>query len=277
MPELPEVEVLTRSIRAYIDGQKCLALDVFNKNLREPVDEPALRNLLIGKTVKSVFRRGKYLCLELPQGHVLVHLGMSGRLLESASATPSLKHTHAVFKFASGYLHFVDPRRFGLIVCTSNRKTGKQSDVSQCKWLKDLGPEPLEGDLKQHLFMSSRTKKQPIKSFLMDASIVVGVGNIYASEALFCAGISPLRPASSLTLQECQRLARCIRKTLQAAIAAGGTTFRDYRGADGLPGYFKRELNVYDRAGEACKKCGNPLVQIRQTGRSTYFCRFCQK
>jgi formamidopyrimidine-DNA glycosylase len=203
---------------------------------------------------------------------------MTGNILERPSAAPEIAHTHAVFTVRdkqgrTKFLHFVDPRRFGKIACLK----GKAWDEHEL--FADLGPEPLEltgAELGRHLYAVSRGKKQPVKTFLMDARNVVGVGNIYASEALFRAGISPRRRAGAVTRGGYDALAAAVRETLAASIAAGGTTFRDFRSADGSPGYYAVLLNVYDRGGEPCKTCGQKIRQLRQGGRSTFYCAFCQ-
>jgi len=276
MPELPEVECLARSVRAYLDGFSCRGVRILQPSLREAVNKAAVTRVLKDQKILGVTRRSKYLLMETAKGTCVVHLGMSGQLLAASSAAVTHKHTHAVFEFvgedaASRWLHYVDPRRFGLIGGIAAR------DLATHRWFVGLGPEPLTcADLGLHLFEQSRGRKQPVKVFLMDAARVVGVGNIYASESLFRAGISPLRGAGTLTAPEFIRLGGCIKETLLAAIEAGGTTIRDYRDSSGSPGYFAVRLAVYDRAGEPCIQCGKPVQSTRLGGRSTFYCAFCQ-
>jgi formamidopyrimidine-DNA glycosylase len=279
MPELPEVECLSRAVRETLVGATIKDLEFFRADLRDPIPMEELRATLVGQPVLDVFRRSKYLLLRSPQGLAVIHLGMTGNLLKRSSPKPELPHTHVIFTYqdhqgATGYLHFVDPRRFGRLACL------EESGLDQHVLFRSLGPEPLASSpqaLGLYLFEKSRKRKVPIKNFIMDARVLVGVGNIYASESLFRAGISPKRRAGSVTLDRYERLASAIQRTLEAAIAAGGTSFRDFKNASGDPGYFSINLNVYGRDGEPCPNCQKILVTIRQGGRSTYFCTFCQK
>jgi formamidopyrimidine-DNA glycosylase len=206
---------------------------------------------------------------------------MTGNIFFEQSAVPARLHTHAVFHIAAAnggeaWLHFVDPRRFGRIDAVE----GGDGELAGHPSFADLGPEPLEataGELGRYLFETSRGRSAPVKSFLMDQRVVVGVGNIYASESLFRAGIHPGRKAGAIPRPRYELLARYIRETLEKAIAAGGTSFSDYRHPDGETGYFQVELNVYDRAGEPCPVCGAKVRLLRQAGRSTFFCGSCQK
>jgi formamidopyrimidine-DNA glycosylase len=276
MPELPEVECLTRAVRRVLKGGRLVEASFFRKDLRDPIPIDVFNELLVGQRIDDVFRRSKYMLFRTEKGYAIFHLGMTGNMLLSESAEPKIAHTHAVFRIEKkggreGFLHFVDPRRFGRIACIEG------ATFAEHAFFADLGPEPLETkQLGAHLYAASRGKKQPIKPFLMDAHTVVGVGNIYASEALFRAGISPKRSAKSVTLARYERLAAAVKDTLKASIAAGGTTFRDFKNAGGDPGYYKVKLAVYDRAGEPCTSCGNKVRQIRQAGRSTFFCPVCQ-
>jgi formamidopyrimidine-DNA glycosylase len=280
MPELPEVECLSRAVRETLVGTTIRDLQFFRADLRDPIPTDELRATLVGQPVVDVFRRSKYLLLRSPRGLAVIHLGMTGNLLRRSSPQPELPHTHAIFTYEGpqgdvGYLHFVDPRRFGRLGCLEG-----DSDFEEHVFFRSLGPEPLAGaakDLGTYLFEKSRKRKVPVKNFIMDAKVLVGVGNIYASESLFRSGISPKRRAGSVTLERYERLASAIQETLEAAIAAGGTSFRDFKNTSGDPGYFSIHLNVYGRDGEPCPSCQKKLVTIRQGGRSTYYCPFCQK
>ena len=277
MPELPEVESLTRMVRSVLEGGRLEEAVFLRQDLRAPIPIDAFRDMLVGQVIESVSRRSKYMLLKSSKGCGVFHLGMSGKILESNRAEPEAKHTHAIFtiKDVSGavrYLHFVDPRRFGRIDCLPVEALAEHA------LFHDLGPEPIDTqELGQHLFKISRGRKTAIKCFIMDARNVVGVGNIYASESLFRAGISPRRRAGVVTRVQYESLATAIKATLLDAIAAGGTTFRDFKTPDGKPGYFAVSLNVYNRDGQPCRKCGRAVRLIRQSGRATYYCAFCQK
>lgn len=275
MPELPEVECLTRSVASAISGLKCVEIDFYRDAIRDPIPKDKLRDVLVGQKIERVYRRSKYLLMETAAGIGVVHLGMTGNLLGFDSKDPTIKHTHVVFTFGKGRkklsFHYVDPRRFGRISALF------PDEIDEHEWFRDLGPEPLETvRLSEHLFKASRKKSSPVKSFLMDPNVVVGVGNIYACESLFLAGINPLRKALDLSQSEYALVAAAIKKTLKKAIAAGGTTFRDFKNSDGSAGYFVVDLNVYDRSKKPCLKCGNPVNMERISGRSTFFCPFCQ-
>ena len=241
-----------------------------NRDLRLPV--PAkLATDLQGQCVRAVKRKGKYLLLYIDTGVVIVHLGMSGSLRIVAATTPPQKHDHIDIVFdGDRCLRFHDPRRFGLMLFT-------RDDPLQHALLKDMGSEPLEagfhGDL---LFKKSRGRKVAIKQFIMNAHNVAGVGNIYASEALYLAGIHPLRPAGRIARRRYALLADSIKRVLQDAISAGGTTLRNFVNGDGQPGYFRQHLNVYDRDGQPCRSCRTPVRHIQQGQRSTYYCGHCQ-
>jgi formamidopyrimidine-DNA glycosylase len=246
------------------------SVKVRHRALRWPV--PAnLERVLAGQVIQHVSRRGKYLLLRTPTGHVLVHLGMSGslRIVEAGDAVR--KHDHVDFELASGkVLRFHDPRRFGCILWL-------EGDPQQHPLLADLGPEPLSDDFNaDYLFTLSRKRKAPVKQFIMDSHVVVGVGNIYANEALFLSGILPSRQAGSISKARYAKLVKAIKQVLAKAIASGGTTLRDFVGGDGKPGYFKQQLHVYGRGGEPCTACKAPLTEIRQGQRSTVYCRKCQ-
>jgi len=277
MPELPEVECLTNAVRATALGWTVSDVRFLRQDLRAPIPTKRFKALFTGQKLSEISRRSKYMLWKVDgQGYGIFHLGMSGNFLMRPTGEVQMKHTHAVFTLSRPrrkdvYLHFVDPRRFGIIDCCT------LTELEDHKYFRELGPEPLSCEnLADHLFTRSRRRKQPIKAFLMDAKNVVGVGNIYASEALFRAGIRPLKAAGKVNTSAYERLAQAVDETLTAAIAAGGTTFRDFRNADGNPGYFALRLNVYDRAGAACGQCGEKIRQVKLAGRSTFYCRRCQ-
>jgi len=270
MPELPEVETTCRAIAPYVVGQAITDVVVRDRRLRWPVPR-GLRGKLLGHKTVAVERRAKYLLLRFAHGTLIMHLGMSGSLRIVTGAQAPAKHDHLDLEFQSGVkLRLRDPRRFGSVLWTS-------ADPMTHSLLAGLGPEPF-GSLCSgaYLYDKSRGRKQALKNFIMDSRIIVGVGNIYASEALFRAGIRPQRRAGKITQQECARLIEAIRAVLRAAISAGGTTLRDYVSGIGQPGYFAVDLQVYDRAGKPCPKCGRPIKQTRIGQRSAFFCGKCQ-
>jgi len=238
--------------------------------LRWPVDVQTSATF-VGCTIRRAGRRAKYLLLETDVGTMILHLGMSGSLRVLPASTPRIAHDHVDIELDSGKtLRFNDPRRFGSLLFTA--------DPATHPLLKGLAPEPLEDGFDgEYLWKITRRRKVAIKQLIMNARLVVGVGNIYASEALFRARIRPRRQSRSLSRQECVRLARAIRATLTMAVKAGGTTLRDYIGADGNPGYFRQKLYVYERAGKPCRVCRKPVRQFTQGGRSTYWCVNCQQ
>jgi formamidopyrimidine-DNA glycosylase len=243
---------------------------VRDARLRWPVP-PDLPARLEGRRLEGISRRGKYLLFDLGDGHLLVHLGMSGSLRRLPRAEPPRSHDHVdVVLDDRSLMRLTDPRRFGAMLWV-----GMQPETHAL--LRDLGPEPLGGDFSgRHLFDRSRSRRVAVKQFLMDAHTVTGIGNIYASEALFHAGIHPSRAAGRIALARYERLAEAIRNTLERALAAGGTTLRDFVGSDGRPGHFQRESAVYDREGQACRACGTAIRASRHGSRSTYFCPRCQ-
>ena len=270
MPELPEVETTRRGIAPYLEGQPIIQVRIHNGSLRWPVPQ-GLAAELTRSPVQDVERRGKYLLLNTDHGTAIVHLGMSGSLRLSDPEDERRKHDHVELALASGWvLRFNDPRRFGAWLWAR--------DALQHPLIRDRGPEPLDeaftGDL---LYRLSRGRRAAVKAFIMDHRIVVGVGNIYASEALFMAGIHPSRPAGRVGRDRYRRLAASIREVLGAAIEQGGTTLRDFINGHGEPGYFRQSLNVYGRAGEPCRQCGAPLRERRIAQRSTVFCVHCQR
>jgi formamidopyrimidine-DNA glycosylase len=271
VPELPEVETTRRGIEPHVQGRRIVALAVHEPRLRWRVDA-AMPAAVAGQRVAGVRRRAKYLLIDLERGSLLLHLGMSGSLRVMPAATPRLTHDHVDLLLDSGQtLRFNDPRRFGSL----HLLTG---DPGQHPLLRHLAPEPLGEDFDaSYLHRVTRRRRVAIKPLIMNSQLVVGVGNIYASEALFRAGVRPGRAARSLTRDECARLVKAIRAVLAMAIRFGGTTLRDYVGADGQPGYFRRKLYVYERGGEPCRRCGTPVRQRVQGQRSTYYCPSCQR
>lgn len=270
MPELPEVETTRRGISPAVLHVPIRELIVRSPRLRWPIPKE-LRTILPGTRFDTIERRAKYLLLDNGKGKLIIHLGMSGSLrIVSASTTPG-KHDHVDIVLANGLaLRFTDPRKFGCLLWHSG-------PVEQHPLLSHLGPEPLsdafDGD---YLKKMSRGRKVAVKNFIMDGSVVVGVGNIYANESLFNAGIRPTRAAGSVSLARYRRLADEIRTVLQNAIDVGGTTLRDFTGGDGKPGYFKQSLKVYGRGHQPCKRCGMELTEVRLGQRSTVYCRKCQ-
>ncbi len=271
MPELPEVETTCRGIAPHILGQTVKQVIIRNPSLRWPVPDN-LHQTLSGLKIEAVTRRAKYLLLATNKGTVLLHLGMSGNLRIVSTDQAIGKHDHLDFVFTNGtVMRFNDPRRFGAVLWTDE-------PVAEHQLLKDLGPEPLLADFTGDLlFERSRNRKIAVKSFIMDSHIVVGVGNIYANEALFMAGIQPIGQAGKISLARYQKLAECIRLVLHNAIEQGGTTLRDFVNETGKPGYFQQQLKVYGRSGLPCISCQHPLTEIRISNRSTVFCENCQK
>ena len=271
MPELPEVETTRAGIAPHLEGQKIRRLKVRDRRLRWPV--PAgMEAHLRGATIHRVLRRAKYLLLETSRGTALIHLGMSGSLRVIPQASAPNVHDHYDIELENGaILRFCDPRRFGALLW------GGDQPLSH-PLLTRLGPEPLDpafnGD---YLYAASRGRRVAIKAHIMNGQVVVGVGNIYASESLFLAGIHPLRPAGRISRARMQGLADAIKEILQAAIKAGGTTLRDFYGSDGQPGYFKQALRVYDREAEPCEKCSGDIRQRVIGQRSSYYCVNCQR
>ena len=270
MPELPEVETTRRGISPHVVNKPIRDTVIRQQQLRWPVS-PLLGDELVGQRITQVGRRAKYLLFYLEQGCIILHLGMSGSLRIVDSAVPPDKHDHVDIIFGDELcLRFRDPRRFGSIHWTCQ-------DPLEHHLLRHLGPEPLGPDfIAEYLYNRSRNRTQSVKAFIMDSRTVVGVGNIYANETLFKSGIHPLRKAGNISLVRYGTLAESISRVLNAALAKGGTTLRDFVGVDGSPGYFKLDLDVYGRAGEPCKTCMRSIRLIRQSQRSTYYCRHCQ-
>ena len=272
MPELPEVETIRRGIAPWVTAQRITAVTVRDGRLRWPVP-PTLATALTGRTVVTVMRRAKYLILRLDAGgDLLVHLGMSGRLCILPGPAPHGRHDHIELALASGQvLRFTDPRRFGTVLLAPD-------GAERHPLLQRLGPEPLDPAFNVAYLLGRAAGRQlAAKLFLMDSHIVAGVGNIYANEALFLAGVHPDSPAGRISRVRMARLVGGVRQTLSQAIAAGGTTFRDFVGGDGQPGYFAQSLTVYGRQGQPCVRCARPLKVSRIGGRATVFCSSCQR
>ncbi len=271
MPELPEVETTRRGVEPHVVGRRIVSLSVHEPRLRWPV-QPGLARLVNGTRIESAGRRAKYLLFALDSGGtLLLHLGMSGSLRVLPGGTPRKTHDHLDIELDSGTtLRFNDPRRFGSLHYTDEAP-------ALHPLLRSLAPEPLEDAFTaDYLWRATRGRRVAIKQLIMNARLVVGVGNIYASEALFRAGIRPRRQARGLKRDEVARLVAAIREVLAMAVRVGGTTLRDYVGVDGNPGYFRQKLFVYERGGEPCRVCGEPVRHFAQGQRSTYWCATCQ-
>ncbi|MDX1795518.1 MAG: bifunctional DNA-formamidopyrimidine glycosylase/DNA-(apurinic or apyrimidinic site) lyase [Hydrogenovibrio sp.] len=270
MPELPEVETTRKGIQPKVEGQTIKHLIVRNPALRWPVPEE-LTETLPGKVIRRVKRRAKYLLLETDQGTLILHLGMSGNLRVLPHDTPVKKHDHIDLVMENGFLlRYHDPRRFGAFLWT-------ESPIENHPLFEHLGPEPLTDDFSvEGFFQQTRNKSVSIKSFIMNNKNVVGVGNIYANEALFMSGISPTKPAGTLTRDQTDRLVQNIKSVLKTAINQGGTTLKDFLTPDGQPGYFEQQLNVYGKAGTPCPTCRTHIVKIVQNQRASYYCPNCQ-
>jgi formamidopyrimidine-DNA glycosylase len=274
MPELPEVETIRRSLEMILPGRTITAISVREPRLRFAVDEVGLTDLILRRKVARLTRRAKYLIIHFTKGSCLIiHLGMTGQVLILPAAAPLDKHDHVIFALNNGLeMRFRDPRRFGCIIAVEEEK------LRDHQALKNLGPEPLSDEFTpDYLFRRSRKSKKPVKNFIMDQQIIVGVGNIYASEALFLAGIHPLRAAGRISLERWQKLRGAIRQVLQEAIALGGTTIDDFRNSDGSSGYFQQKLRAYGRRGEPCPQCQTAIRSQVVAGRSTFYCSNCQK
>jgi formamidopyrimidine-DNA glycosylase len=271
LPELPEVETTRRGIAPALLNRRILGATVRERRLRWPIAanfESSVRD----QTVRTVQRRAKYILIGFDSGTLILHLGMSGSLTLLKAGTPPKQHDHWDLALDGGrLLRFHDPRRFGSLHWT-------EDDPGRHPLLVRLAPEPLSPKFDaEYLYKTSRRRKVAIKQFIMNSQAVVGVGNIYASEALFRARIAPRRAARRLTRRETAALVRAIKEVLGEAIKIGGTTLRDYRNADGSPGYFRQKLFVYERAGRRCRVCKSPIKQFTQGQRSTYWCPTCQR
>jgi formamidopyrimidine-DNA glycosylase len=271
MPELPEVETTRRGLLPHVVGRRIAGVVVRNPNLRWPVPRD-LRRRLTGERVNAIRRRGKYLLFDLAKGHLLVHLGMSGRLTLVAHDEPVRKHDHVDLRLeGSRSLRLTDPRRFGAMLWLDD-------PAERHALLKDLGLEPLEAEFTgAALHQRAKGRRVAVKQFLMNGGVVTGVGNIYASEALFTAGIHPSRSAGRISRERWDKLAAAVRATLQSAIDSGGSTLRNFAAADGRPGYFQHKHFVYGREGKPCRVCKTPIRALRHGQRSTFYCPACQK
>lgn len=270
MPELPEVETTCRGITPHISNKKVTQVTIRQPSLRWPIPDD-LADQITHRKVLNIRRRGKYLVFQFSHGVMLIHLGMSGSLRILKSATAVLKHDHVDIHFGRhGILRFNDPRRFGAVLWTSQA-------LEEHPLIQHLGPEPLtacfDGD---YLYQHSRKRKVALKSWIMNSHVVVGVGNIYANEALFIAGIHPLKAAGKITRAQANALSDAIKTILTYAIERGGTTLKDFVGSDGKPGYFAQELRVYGRGDAPCLQCGKTLIEKRISQRSTVYCSQCQ-
>ena len=275
MPELPEVEVSRRGLLPHLCGQRIVDAVVRTQKLRHDIP-PSLPTRLAGLRIDAILRRGKYLLFDCESAHgggwLILHLGMSGSLRLVDAGTPPQKHDHVDLIFVHTTLRLHDPRRFGALLWFEG------ADVAAHPALASLGIEPLTPQFDSDwLYAATRQRSGPIKSVLMDSHLVVGIGNIYASESLFLAGVSPLRAANRIGRARYEVLVPAIRQTLETAIAAGGSSFRDYVHSDGGAGSFQLTCAVYDRDGKPCPKCARPLRTIRQAGRSTFYCASCQR
>ena len=271
MPELPEVETTCRGIEAHL-VEKCIAQVIIRQSkLRWPIPAKLKRDLPEQK-ILSVERRAKYILISISNGTLILHLGMSGSLRITSATTAFDKHDHFDLVLTNGQcLRLHDPRRFGAVLWTTKPPL-------EHKLLRDLGPEPLSDDFTTtYLYKKSRSRKVTIKQFIMSGNIVVGVGNIYASEALFLAGIHPRKAAGKVSRPRYEKLVNCIKQVLAAAIKQGGTTLKDFTQSDGKPGYFQQQLNVYGRKDQPCSTCGKKISHCVLGQRATYYCTQCQK
>jgi formamidopyrimidine-DNA glycosylase len=271
VPELPEVETTKRGLEPLLVGQRIRAAVVRDRRMRLPVPRK-LPQLLAGTTIRGLARRGKYLLVDCGTGHLILHLGMSGRLWVVRNGEPPAPHDHFDLVLENGtVVRLRDPRRFGLVLWQAG-------DPLAHALLARIGPEPLSDSFDgEWLHRVTRNRDAAIKQILMDGHVVAGIGNIYANEALFRSGIHPRLSAGRLSLRRCAVLVEEIRKTLERAIVAGGSSLRDYVRSDGMAGNFQSEFTVYGRAGEPCQCCGTKIREIRQGQRSTFFCPSCQR
>ena len=268
MPELPEVETTKNGLDSLLSNKTISKVEILNPNLRWTVEQSIISKL-DNQTIRSFSRRGKYILFNLDKGHLMIHLGMSGKINVLNIDLPLNKHDHFLLYFNNEIMRFNDPRRFGSIFYLESLDH---------KLLNSLGVEPLEDSFHEnYLFENSRNKTQNVKAFIMDSKIVVGVGNIYACESLFKAGINPKIKANKISKQRYSSLTNNIKEVLTKAIKAGGTTLQDFAKVDGKPGYFSQELSVYGRENENCYSCNGKIKRIVQNQRSTFYCPKCQK
>jgi len=274
MPELPEVETIRRCLARWLPGRTFVGVEVHNPHLRTRLRRGRLRQQLLGHRVAALGRRAKYLLVEISSGQVLVfHLGMSGQLSLVPRDAPRAPHTHLCLQLDSGdELRLCDHRRFGMLFVVGAKRLQRHPRFAH------LGPEPLGRHFTPaYLQQRSRGVRKPVKNFLMDAAVVVGIGNIYASEALYAARVHPLTVAGRIGPERWQRVHVAVRATLRRALRAGGTTFSDFQSADGREGAFQVRLRVYDREGQTCGRCGRTIRRIVQAGRSSFYCPGCQR
>ena len=270
MPELPEVEVTKRGLEPHIVGRQVLSAQIYQKQLRWKIPSH-LRTTIKGEFIKKISRRAKYILIKFSNGTLVMHLGMSGSISVVPSGEALKKHHHfELILDNTTSMRFHDPRRFGSILWQKNNE--------QLSLFNNIGPEPLGNEfIDNTLYLSSRGRKKNIKAFIMDSSIVVGVGNIYASESLFLAGISPKRIAGKISKKHYQGLTQCIKQILTEAINNGGTTLNDFSNIEGQPGYFAQVLSVYGRNDMPCYRCDGTIKRIVQNQRASYYCPRCQK
>lgn len=270
MPELPEVETTRRGIEPFLDNKAIKSVQVHNSSLRWPVPKTISR--LSDAKIHTVGRRGKYIVLSNSAGAAIIHLGMSGSLRIDKQTTPKRKHDHVEFLLANKHvIRYHDPRRFGCVLW-------HEGPIEEHPLLAKLGPEPLSNEFNsEYLFTATRKRNVPIKTLIMNSHVVVGVGNIYASEALFLSGIRPGKAAKRISQKEAEALTKEIRNVLQRSIDKGGTTLRDFINSDGEPGYFAQSLFVYGRDGEPCHQCQSPIKKKVMAQRSTFYCQACQR
>jgi len=268
MPELPEVETTINGLKSLLSNKTISRVEILNPNLRWNVDQSIISKLN-NRTINSFSRRGKYILFNLDKGHLMIHLGMSGKINVVDINVPLKKHDHFLLYFKDEVMRFNDPRRFGSIFYLENPSH---------QLIDHLGVEPLDESFHEnYLFENSRNKTQNVKAFIMDSKMVVGVGNIYACESLFKTGINPKTKANKISKQRYISLTKNIKKVLIKAIKAGGTTLQDFAKVDGKPGYFSQELSVYGRENENCFYCNGKISRIVQNQRSTFYCPKCQK
>jgi len=268
MPELPEVETTKNGLVKLLVSKTITKVEIRNPNLRWIVDQ-SIKSKITNQVIRSFSRRGKYILFNLNKGHLMIHLGMSGKINVVDMKQPLKKHDHFLLYFKNEVMRYNDPRRFGSIFFLENLNH---------KLLNSLGVEPLENSFhKNYLFENSRNKTQNVKAFIMDSKIIVGVGNIYACESLFKTGINPKTKANKISQQRYVNLSANIKEVLNKAIKAGGTTLQDFAKVDGKPGYFSQELSVYGREKENCYNCNGKIKRIIQNQRSTFYCPTCQK
>ena len=272
MPELPEVETLKRALTPLVLNKRLLELNFLRKNLRFPIPSSKLCKGLINQKILAITRKGKYILIHAPDGSLLVHLGMSGRVTQAPSMKPMEKHTHALFKFEPNtYLHYIDPRRFGCLLWIPKGNGHPLLD--------GLGPDPIDQEItaQEMKTAAKNCSSVSIKNFLMDAKRIAGIGNIYACEALFAAKIYPKKPARKINSTQWTIILSVLRDILKKSIVAGGTTLRDFYSTDGSQGYYKFKLTVYGKENKPCPVCTEPIKRIIQSARSTFYCKVCQK